>query len=86
MVRGTNYFDDNWLYSGVGERKLSHIMDFIDISTYLKNQGVTERIGVLGYNYSGSLTALSSFFNEPFLFDAVCVYVIISNLIIFRIQ
>lgn len=33
---GTKYFDDNWFYSGVAERKLTHIMDFIDCAIFLK--------------------------------------------------
>lgn len=37
---GTRYFDDNWFFSGVGERKLTHIMDFIDSAIYLKQKGI----------------------------------------------
>ena len=37
---GTRYFDDNWLLSGIAERKLTHVMDFIDAGIYLKEKGL----------------------------------------------
>ena len=73
---GSRYFDDNWFYSGIGERKTSHITDFIDSAIYLKQKGLAPKIGALGLGESGSVTALSSVFAEPLLFDAAAVYVI----------
>ena len=40
LIRGTKYFDDNWYYSGTGERKLTHIMDFVDSALFLKDKGL----------------------------------------------
>jgi hypothetical protein len=34
--------------SGIGERKLTHVMDFIDSAIYLKEKGLASKIGVLG--------------------------------------
>ena len=72
---GTKYFDENWLYSGVGDRKLTHVMDFIDSAIFLKEKGLTPKLGAIGLNSSGSLTTLASIFSEPYLFDAAAVYV-----------
>ena len=41
MGRGTRYFDDDWFFSGVGERKETHINDIIDSSIFVKEQGLT---------------------------------------------
>ena len=59
---GTKYFDDNWYFSGVGERKFTHIMDLIDSAIYVKQKGLTKKIGALGLNESGSVTVLASIF------------------------
>ena len=72
---GTRYFDDNWLLSGIGERKLAHVMDFIDSAIYLKEKGLAPKIGVLGTDESGSITALASVFTEPLLFDCAVAHV-----------
>ena len=61
--------------SGVGERKLTHVMDFIDSAIYLKEKGLAPKIGVLGTGDSGSVTALSSIFTEPLLFDVAVAHV-----------
>jgi hypothetical protein len=31
-ILGTKYFDDDWFFSGIAERKLTHMMDFIDVA------------------------------------------------------
>ena len=72
---GTKYFDDNWFLSGVGERKLTHVMDFIDSAIYLKEKGLAPKLGVLGLGESGSVTALASTFSEPLLFDCAVAHV-----------
>ena len=74
---GTKYFDDNWFLSGVGERKLTHVMDFIDSAIYLKEKGLATKLGVLGVGESGSVTALASTFTEPLLFDCAVAHVTI---------
>jgi hypothetical protein len=61
--------------SGIGERKLTHVMDFIDSAIYLKEKGLAPKIGVLGTGDSGSITALSSVFSEPLLFDVAVAHV-----------
>jgi hypothetical protein len=61
--------------SGIGERKLTHVMDFIDSAIYLKEKGLAPKIGVLGTGDSGSVTALSSVFSEPLLFDVAVAHV-----------
>jgi oligopeptidase B len=38
LIRGTKYFDDNWFLSGVGDRKLTHIMDFTDTAIFIKEK------------------------------------------------
>ncbi len=73
---GTQYFDDNWFLSGAGERKLTHVMDFIDSAIYLKEKGLTQKIGVYGTQESGSITTLAAAFTEPLLFDAAVIHVI----------
>lgn len=74
-IIGTKYFDDNWFFSGVGERKLTHVMDFIDSAIYLKEKGLAPKLGVLGRGESGSVTALASTFSEPLLFDVTVAHV-----------
>lgn len=36
MHLGTSFFDDDWLLSGAGERKMTHIDDFIDVAIFAK--------------------------------------------------
>ena len=36
LIRGTKYFDHDWLMAGVSERKLTHIMDLIDTAIFIK--------------------------------------------------
>ncbi len=78
---GTQFFDDNWFLSGSGEHKLTHIMDFIDVSIYLKQTGLTKKLGLMGEGPSGSLTSLVSTFREPKLFDSVVVHNPITDLL-----
>jgi protease II len=75
MFIGTRYFDDSWLGSGSGERKLTHVMDFIDSAIYLKEKGLAPKLGALGINESGSVTALAASFSEPLLFDCTVAHV-----------
>ncbi len=74
-LTGTRYFDDNWFYSGIGDRKESHITDFIDSAIFLKEKGLAKKLGAIGLGESGSLTALTSILTEPLLFDAAAVKV-----------
>jgi protease II len=57
---GTNYFDDDWLTAGIAERKLTHFMDLIDSAVFLKDKGLTSKLGLMAIGESGSLTALTS--------------------------
>lgn len=41
ILRGTHFFDQEWLEKGTSERKLTHVMDFIDTATFLKKKGLT---------------------------------------------
>ena len=75
LVRGTRYFDENWMLSGVAERKITHINDFIDSAIFIKENELASRIAVVGSSPSGSLTALTSMFKEPYLFEGVAVHV-----------
>ncbi|TNV73246.1 hypothetical protein FGO68_gene9908 [Halteria grandinella] len=81
LVRGTKYFDDGWYHSGIGEKKLTHVMDFIDSAIYLKEKGLAQKIGVLGIQESGSITALASAFSEPLLFDCTVAHNPVTDLI-----
>ena len=83
---GTRYFDDNWFYSGVGERKMSHITDFIDSAIFLKEKGLASKIGALGLGESGSLTTLTSVLSEPLLFDAAAVKVYYCTLMLLELN
>ena len=65
--------------SGVGERKLTHVMDFIDSAIYLKEKNLAPKIGIMGIGESGSVTALSSVFTEPLLFDVAVAHVTLSH-------
>lgn len=49
LLRGTNYFDQDWLSKGTAERKLSHISDLIDTAIFVKEKQLTERLGVIGH-------------------------------------
>jgi protease II len=75
ILIGTRYFDDSWYSAGVGEKKLTHVMDFIDSAIFLKEKGLAPKIGVLGLHESGSITALASTFSEPLLFDCTVAHV-----------
>jgi protease II len=57
---GTNYFDDDWMGSGIAERKLTHFMDLIDSAIFLKEKGLTGKLGLMGMGESGSHTALTT--------------------------
>ena len=72
---GTRYFDDNWFFSGVGDRKRVHIEDLVDTAIFIKEQNLTEKIAILGQGYSGAHAALTSILWEPFLFHGAALYV-----------
>lgn len=74
MLRGTRYFDTNWLLSGAGDRKLTHINDMIDSAIFIKENELAPKLAVHGQTPSGALTALSSMFLEPYLFEGVAVH------------
>lgn len=79
LVRGTRYFDSDWLFSGVGERKRTHIDDFIDSAIFIRENELAPKLAVYGTSPSGSLTALASAFKEPYLFEGVAVHVSITD-------
>jgi protease II len=62
LIRGTRYFDSDWLDQGIAERKLTHFMDLIDTGVFLKERGLTQRLGILGQGESGAMSALTSVF------------------------
>ena len=74
LIRGTRYFDSNWLLSGAGERKINHFNDLIDTAIFIKENELAAKIAVYGQNSSGSLTALTSMFKEPYLFEGVAAH------------
>jgi len=74
LIRGTHYFDSDWLLSGTGERKLTHINDMIDSAIFIKENELAPKLAIYGQNPSGSITALASTFMEPYLFEGAAVY------------
>lgn len=78
MVRGTRFFDDNWLLSGCGDRKQQHIDDLLDTAIFIKEQGLTDKLAIIGEGASGGHAALTAVFHEPYLWhgcvtlNAVC--------------
>ena len=74
LIRGTNYFDSDWLLSGTGERKITHFNDLIDTAIFIKENELAAKVAVHGPNPSGALTALVSTFKEPYLFEGVAVH------------
>lgn len=79
MIWGTHYLDNQWYLSGSNDWKIQHILDFIDMSIFLKEK-ITKKIGIYATNPSGGLTALTSSLREPFLFDSVVTCNPITNL------
>ena len=75
LIRGTRYFDSNWLLSGAGERKMTHINDLVDTAIFIKENELAPKLAVYGSNSSGALTALASTFKEPYLFEGVAAHV-----------
>ena len=55
-------------------------MDFIDSAIFLKENGLTQKLGVLSRGQSGSITALASVFQEPYLFESCVVHNPIADL------
>ena len=62
------------MLSGVAERKITHINDFIDSAIFIKENELAGKLASLGIGPSGGLTALSSCFIEPYLFEGVAVH------------
>jgi len=81
LLRGTDYFDQDWMTSAIAERKLTHIMDCIDSAVFLKDKGLTSKLAIHGKGESGSLTALASIFQEPYLFETAVVVNPITDLV-----
>ena len=79
LIRGTRYFDTNWLLSGAGSRKQTHFDDLIDTAIFIKENELASKIALHGPNSSGALTALVSTFKEPYLFEGVAVHNCISD-------
>ena len=74
LIRGTRYFDTNWLLSGAGERKATHFNDLIDSAIFIKENELAAKVAIQAGNSSGSLTALVSTFKEPYLFEGVAAH------------
>lgn len=74
MIRGTKYFDDDWFYSGVGDRKRTHIEDLIDCSIFIKEQGLTDKVALFSEGHSGAHAALTSVLWEPYLYHGAALY------------
>ena len=81
LIRGTNYFDNDWMLEGVSERKLTHLMDFVDSAIFIKETGLSSKIGILAEGDSGSITALNSIFKEPYLFESCVSHNSITDLV-----
>jgi prolyl oligopeptidase PreP (S9A serine peptidase family) len=67
--------------AAIAERKLTHIMDCIDSAIFLKDKGLTSKLAIHGQGESGSLTALASIFQEPYLFETAVVVNPITDLV-----
>lgn len=81
MLRGSHYYDENWLLSGTGERKVTHFTDMIDTAIFVKENDLAKKIALCSTNASGSLTALSCVFAEPYLFEGAAVHNPICDLV-----
>ena len=57
----------------MGDRKKTHINDLIDSAIFIKENELAPKLAICATNPSGSLTALSSVFREPYLFEGVSV-------------
>ena len=49
LLRGTRYFDFDWLSRGTAERKLSHISDLIDAAIFVKDKQLTDKLAIIGH-------------------------------------
>ena len=74
LLRGTRYFDSDWLLSGAGERKVNHFNDMIDTGIFIKENQLASKVAIHGSNSSGALTALVCMFQEPYLFEGVAAH------------
>lgn len=81
LLRGTEYFDKEWQEAGIGEKKLTHLMDMIDSAIFLKEKGLTSKLGVYGAGESGAITALNAIFREPRLFETAVVVNPVTDLV-----
>ena len=48
LIRGTHYFDSDWLLSGTGERKMTHINDMIDSAIFIKENELAPKVALYG--------------------------------------
>lgn len=81
VLRGTEFFDRDWMLRGLGERKLTHVMDFIDAALFLKQNELTDKLALHAAGESGSITGLCSIFQEPYLFETAVVTNPITDLV-----
>lgn len=56
-------------------------MDFIDSAIFLKEKGLTQKLGAYGDGESASHTVLTSIFQEPYLFESAVVVNPITDLV-----
>lgn len=84
FVWGT-HLTNQWFLSGSNDWKIQHILDFIDISIFLKDK-ITPKLGVYANTPSGGLTALASSLWEPFLFNTLVAIDPISNLLNYSLK
>jgi protease II len=80
LSRGTRFFDDNWFFSGVAERKHVHIEDLIDSAIFIKQNKLTEKLALFSTGYSGSHSALTAVIKEPFLFHGATFFNAVADL------
>ena len=52
---------------------MTHFTDFIDSAIFIKENELASKVACFSDSPSGSLTALTSVFREPFLFEGVSV-------------
>jgi protease II len=56
-------------------------MDLIDSAVFLKEKGLTSKLGLMGVGQSGSLSALTTILQEPYLFESAVVHNPIADLV-----
>lgn len=81
LIRGTEYFGHDWMEMGIGEKKLTHIMDLVDSAIFVKDRGLTKKLGIFGNGESGAVTALTAILREPRLFESAVIVNPITDLL-----